>query len=93
MTTNPTSGKVPPYSQIPITFICRTSKVDKNKGFTDQVNKKQIVDNSGSMTLPEKVIKQGNIPPPSEEKYEIRPEEYASMAVVSFFNSHEPLKV
>lgn len=38
LTAEPLSGMVPPYSQIPINFICRTKKYDKKGGFSDSVD-------------------------------------------------------
>lgn len=38
LTAEPMSGSVPPYSQIPISFICRTKKHDKKGGFSDSVD-------------------------------------------------------
>lgn len=35
MTAEPLSGTVGPYSQVPLTFICRTMKKEKKRGFTD----------------------------------------------------------
>ena len=37
LTTEPLSGIVCPYQQVPISFICRTKKYDKKGGFSDQV--------------------------------------------------------
>jgi hypothetical protein len=51
-----------------------------------------VVDNSGSVKL-DRVMKSGYNPAPSEEKYEIRPFDYNSMAIVNFFGDHEALKV
>lgn len=38
LTAEPMSGTVPPYSQIPISFICRTKIHDKKGGFSDSVD-------------------------------------------------------
>lgn len=38
LTAEPLAGMVPPYSQIPINFICRTKKHDKKGGFSDSVD-------------------------------------------------------
>ena len=63
---------VPAYSQVPITFICRTKKHEKVGGFSDHAERVK--------PLGEK----GGYGGPSEEKYAIKPEEYASMALIQF---------
>jgi hypothetical protein len=35
LTAEPLSGTVGPYSQVPVTFICRTKKYEKKTGFGD----------------------------------------------------------
>ena len=37
LTAEPLSGIIPPFSQLPVSFICRTKKHDKRGGFTDSV--------------------------------------------------------
>jgi hypothetical protein len=39
LTAEPLAGVVGPYSQVPITFICRTKKHEKKEGFTDNVKR------------------------------------------------------
>ena len=39
LTAEPLSGTVGPYSQVPVTFICRTKKHEKKGGFTDSVQR------------------------------------------------------
>lgn len=41
LTAEPLSGTVGPYSQVPVTFICRTKKFEKKGGFTDCVRRPQ----------------------------------------------------
>ena len=49
LTAEPLAGTVPPYSQIPINFICRTKKHDKKGGFSDSV---EHSDSLGGQTVP-----------------------------------------
>ena len=70
LTTEPLQGMVAPYSQVPINFICRTKKYEKVGGFSDHAER---VKPTGE---------KGGFGGPSEEKYMIKPEEYASMALV-----------
>ena len=42
LTAEPLSGTVGPYSQVPVTFICRTKKFEKKGGFTDSVRRPQL---------------------------------------------------
>lgn len=79
LTAEPLSGSVAPYSQVPVTFICRTKKYDKNRGFDDNEMKKSLKgDRTGGM----------------DERFLVKPEDYATMAVVNFKNlKHEDLKV
>lgn len=39
LTVEPLTGSVGPYSQVPLTFICRTKKYEKKGGFTDNVRR------------------------------------------------------
>ena len=65
---------------MPVRFICRTKKHEKVGGFSDHTQR----------VKPEK----GAISTPSEEKYTIKPEEYASLALVHFDEGgHDDLKV
>jgi len=50
------------------------------KGFSDHANWKVILDQEAGKN--ERVNKASYVAAPTEEKYEIWPEEYASMAVV-----------
>jgi hypothetical protein len=72
LTTEPLQGTVAAYSQVPIRFICRTKKYEKVGGFSDHAER----------TKP--TGEKGQYGGPSEEKYLIKPEEYASMALVQF---------
>ena len=81
LTTLPLNGIVPPYSQIPIKFICRTSKTIKAAGFSEHAKR----DRPKSQESQNIVV--------SEEKYEIKPAEYTSFAVINFDIKHDPLKV
>jgi hypothetical protein len=55
---------------VPIKFICRTKKYDKVGGFSDHSERTKPTGEKGSYGGP------------SEDKYIIKPEEYASMALV-----------
>lgn len=57
---------------MPIRFICRTKKYDKVGGFSDHAERTKPTGEKGAYGGP------------SEEKYLIKPEEYASMALVQF---------
>jgi len=70
LTTEPLQGTVGAYSQVPIKFICRTKKYDKVGGFSDHSERTKPTGEKGSYGGP------------SEDKYIIKPEEYASMALV-----------
>ncbi len=72
LTTEPLAGMVEPYSQVAIRFICRTKKYEKVGGFSDHAER----------TKP--TGEKGGYGGPSEEKYMIKPEEYASMALIQF---------
>lgn len=72
LTTEPLQGMVGAYSQVPIRFICRTKKYDKVGGFSDHAERTKPTGEKGAYGGP------------SEEKYLIKPEEYASMALVQF---------
>jgi hypothetical protein len=72
LTTEPLQGMVAPYSQLPIRFICRTKKYDKLGGFSDHAERTKPTGEKGAYGGP------------SEEKYVIKPEEYASMALIQF---------
>jgi len=81
LTTFPLSGEVPPYSQIPIKFVCRTKKVNKGSGFSDHTKRDRPKSQESQSVIA------------NEEKYEIKPNEYSSVAVMGFNIKHEPLKV
>ena len=81
LTTLPLSGEVPAYSQIPVKFICRTKKANKNSGFSDHTKRDRPKSSESQSVVA------------NEEKYEIKPKEYSSVAVMAFDISHEPLKV
>jgi len=51
LTTLPTNGQVPPYSQIPITFVCWTKKTEKVNGFSDHANWKFVPPHVDPATL------------------------------------------
>ena len=77
LTTEPLQGTVGPYSQVPIRFICRTKKYDKTSGFSDQIDRVRPTGEKGEFGGP------------SEDKYAIKPEDYASMALIQFTNSKD----
>jgi hypothetical protein len=81
LTTLPLSGTVSPYSQIPVKFICRTHKANKTSGFSDHTKRNRPKSQESQSAVV------------SEEKYEIKPVEYASVAVMTFDVNHDPLKV
>ena len=81
LTTFPLSGEVPPYSQIPIRFVCRTKKANKASGFSDHTKRERPKSQESQSLLA------------NEERYEIKPSEYTSVAVMGFDIKHEPLKV
>lgn len=72
LTTEPLQGIVAPYSQVPIKFICRSKKYEKVGGFSDHAERVKPAGEKGGYGAP------------SEEKYQIKPEEYASMALIQF---------
>jgi hypothetical protein len=81
LTTFPLSGEIPAYSQIPIKFVCRTKKALKGAGFSDHTKRDRPKSSESSSVVA------------NEEKYEIKPSEYSSVAVMGFDIGHEPLKV
>ena len=82
LTAEPLSGVVAPYSQVPITFICRTKKHEKKGGFSDNINKGSTQDSRVNAAVA------------LEEKFSVKPEDYATLAVVNFKNiKHDDLKV
>ena len=64
---------------MPVKFICRTKKYEKVGGFSDHTQRIKP-DKPGSAA-------------PNEDKYTIKPEEYASLALINFGEGHEDLKV
>lgn len=62
---------------MPIRFICRTKKYEKVSGFSDQIDR---VKPTGE---------KGGYGGPNEDKYAIKPEEYASLALVKFTSSQD----
>lgn len=87
LTAEPLSGAVGPYSQVPVTFICRTKKHEKKGGFTDNVKVQQ-------KPLSSQESRTGSVGTGLEEKFQVKPEDYATLALVSFGNlQHDDLKV
>lgn len=89
LTAFPLSGSVGPYEQIPIQFICRTKKHEKASGFGDltgDFNKP----GTGASSQPAKDLAK-------TAKYMVAPEDYATLAVMSFDDKqgirHQDLKV
>ena len=86
LTAEPLSGTVGPYAQVPVTFICRTKKHEKKGGFTDTQNKAKPQSSAES--------RGGSATQRIEEKFVVKPDEYATLAIVAFSNlQHEDLKV
>jgi hypothetical protein len=86
LTAEPLAGTVGPYSQVPVTFICRTKKHEKKGGFTDSVAKGKPTSSQESRA--------GGPVAGLEEKFLVKPEDYATLAIVSFSSlQHEELKV
>jgi hypothetical protein len=90
LTAFPLSGQVGPYEQIPIQFICRTKKHDRVSGFGDLTGD-MGKPGSDSSAHPAKDLAK-------TAKYQIPPEDYATLAVMSFGEtgqgvSHQDLKV
>lgn len=81
LTAEPLSGAVAPYSQLPIKFVCRTKKHEKVGGFSDHAKRIKPTDSKKGIRTP------------TEEKYTIKPEEYASTAYINFGENHPELKV
>lgn len=71
---------------MPIKFVCRTKKYEKQGGFSDHTKRTKPSPVKGDAM---KVIGV----PPTEEKYIVKPEDYASLALVHFGEEHEDLKV
>ena len=70
---------------MPVTFICRTKKYEKKGGFTDNVNKKPTSSQDS---------RAGSAAGSLEEKFLVKPEDYATLALLRFGNiKHEDLKV
>lgn len=86
LTAEPLAGTVGPYSQVPVTFICRTKKHEKKGGFTDSVAKGKPTSSQESRA--------GGPVAGLEENFLVKPEDYATLAIVSFSSlQHEELKV
>jgi len=86
LTAEPLSGTVGPYAQVPLTFICRTKKYEKKGGFTDSVQRNKPTSNQESRanSATDKI----------EEKFHVKDEDEATLAIVSFNNlQHDDLKV
>jgi len=89
LTAEPLSGSVGPYSQVPVTFICRTKKHDKKGGFSDTAQRGQPAAAGGGPDG-----RAGSTAGGLEEKFLVKPEDYATLALVRFGNlQHEDLKV
>jgi hypothetical protein len=86
LTAEPLAGTVGPYSQVPVTFICRTKKHEKKEGFTDNVKRSKPSSSQDGRAVSAATA--------LEEKYLVKPEDYATLAIVSVQNiNHEDLKV
>jgi len=84
LTAEPLTGSVGPYSQVPLTFICRSKKHEKKGGFSDSVQRGKPGQEGGA----------GAAAGGLEEKFVVKPEDYATLALVRFNNlQHEDLKV
>ena len=86
LTAEPLAGTVGPYSQIPVTFICRTKKHERKDGFTDNGKRAKPASSQESRA--------GSATTGLEEKFQVKPEDEATLAIVSITNlPHEDLKV
>lgn len=93
LTAEPLSGLVPPYSQVPITFICRTKKHDKKGGFSDSVDghdgypqqepkvNEKMSQRSSSQNASSML--QPN-PINDKDRFSVVPQDYASLAIIKF---------
>ena len=90
LTTEPLSGVVGPYQQVPISFICRTKKYDKKGGFSDQVDHESSNQPPGSAvsgarsqnTQGSGLAKSGMAV--DKSRYAVKPQDYASLAIIRF---------
>lgn len=88
LTAEPLSGTVGPYSQVPVTFICRTKKHEKKGGFTDSLRRAKPLSSQESRAGSTAFA--GGL----EERFLVKPEDYATLALLRFGNlQHEDLKV
>ena len=77
LTAFPLSGMVGPYEQIPLQFICRTKKHERQGGFAD------LTENEGH-GLQKDLAKTA--------KYVVQPEDYATLAVMAFGENNQGIK-
>ena len=69
-----------------MTFICRTKKHEKKGGFTDSVQRTKAANGQENRA--------GTAGGVLEEKFIVKPEDYATLALLRFSNlQHEDLKV
>ena len=93
LTAEPLSGLVPPYSQVPITFICRTKKHDKKGGFSDSVDghdgypqqEPKVNDKMSQRSSSQNAssMLQPN-PINDKDRFSVVPQDYASLAIIKF---------
>lgn len=83
LTAFPLSGMVGPYEQIPLQFICRTKKHEKTGGFADLTGDGGKPGSTGtSNSAPMKDLAK-------TAKYAVAPEDYATLAVMSFGENNQ----
>ena len=86
LTAEPLSGIVPPYSQIPVSFICRTKKYEKKGGFSDSVGALNNIPTSHESNKRSNASMSniGDINNEQKSRFEVKPQDYASLAVIQF---------
>ena len=97
LTTEPLSGIVGPYQQIPISFICRTKKYDKKGGFSDSVDQDptntsqppgSAVSGTRSQNTQGSGINKSGLTV-DKSRYAVKPQDYASLAIIRFDEDHK----
>ncbi len=98
LSTFPLSGVVGPYQQMPIQFICRTKKFDRVGGFADLSEKNQDASkpvsaaSQGGRSNSSGKLDSHMADPKGLDKYQIKPEDYATLAIMKFGESGEGIK-
>jgi hypothetical protein len=80
LTAEPLTGTVAAYAQMPVKFICRTKKHEKESGFSDHTKKPESRQGSASHNAPD------------AKQYSVPPKEEAALAIIRFSDGSDDIK-